>query len=253
MMGFYRLLLVLLATLATTAGVLAARPPAPPKPHLPKPPPPPRIHLPKPPHPPIRPPIYRPPVHFPHAKVIHHPRPIVYRGPVHMRHVRFPVVRPPVRRAAFRTIHRYPIHRFPRRFVRRPYHYFGHRRYSYFYFPGRYRWRSNRYSRGFGLWRPRVIGGVVESVQGIPGNGTLLVKVHRRRAGRFRYALAGRGATTLRRFHLNLGTLYEIMTIPPRGGTIADLRRGERVLILTHTNTANTAQKVSVVSLPRRR
>lgn len=260
----FRSLLVLSVMLAMTAGAPAARPPAPPKPpplpkpHFPKPPAMPKPHFPKmpampKPHFPKPPPIRMAPAHFPHSKVIHHPRPIVYRGPVHMRHLPNRFVHHPGRRMAFRTVHRYPVHRFPRRFVRRPYYYYGHRRYSYFYYPGRYRWRTNYYNRGYGLWRPRVIGGIVQSVQGLPGGGTLMVRVPRSRYGRFRYAGAGRGATTVRRFLLNPATLYEVMTIPPRGGTIADLHRGERVLILTHTHTANTAQKVSVVSRARRR
>lgn len=264
-----RSLLALLALLAMSAAA-TARPPAPPRPHMPKPPKfpvvkppkfpvvkpprlpvvkPPRLPVVRPPHPPIR----RPPVRVTRTKVIRYPRPIVHRGPIrHVGRPGFGVVRHPVRRAGFRTVHRYPIHRFPRRFVRRPY-YFGARRYSYSYFPGRYRWRSNRYHRGYGIWRQRVVGGVVESVQGVPGNGILLVRVSRRGYGRFRYGAAGRGATSLRRFHLNIGTLYEIRTIPPRLGTVADLRRGERVLIQTLSHTANTAQKVMVVSLPRRR
>ncbi len=245
----FRSLLVLLAILATAASALAAskgRPPAPPKPHIPKPPSPPKPHIPK------SPPIRMASNHVQRSRVIHHPRPVVYRGPVHVR--RFPnrIVHHPGRRAAFRTIHRYPVHRFPRRFVRRPYYYYGYRRYSYFYYPGRYRWRTSYYNRGYGLWRPRVVGGIVQSVQGIPGGGALVVRVPRSRYSRFRYVGGGRGATTLRRFLLNPATLYEVMTIPPRGGSIADLRRGERVLILTHAHTANTAQKVSVVSLPRR-
>lgn len=226
----FRCLLIGLAVLVTTSGTAAS-----PKP---------------------RPHHVRPvPINVPRPRVSHHPRPAVHRIPVH--HARNPatrIVRQPVRRTAIRTVHRYPVHRLPRRFVRRPHH-FGHRRYSYSYYPGRYRWRSNHYNRGRSSGRRGIVGGIVESVQGNLGNGTLLVKVHRSRSSRFRYArnnAAGRGATSLRRFHLNGGTLYQVMTIPPRVGTMADLRRGERVLIQTHPNTGHTAQKV-VVSPGRRR
>lgn len=252
----FRSLLISWATLAMASGAQAVS--APPKPHFPKPPAMPKPHFPKPPAMPRLPhvpnPFLRGPAHFPHTKVIHYPRPSVHRGSLpHMRLGTTRMVRQPFRGTTIRRIHRYPVHRLPHRFVRRPYHFYGHRRYSYFYYPGRYRWRTNRYNRGYGVLRPRVVGGIVESVQGVPGGGTLMVRVPRSRYGRFRYAGAGRGATTLRRFLVNPATLFEVMTIPPRGGTIADLRRGERVLILTHTHTANTAQKVSVVSRARRR
>lgn len=237
----FRGLLVLLAALATTADVQAgskAPPRRPPAPH--------RVH--------------RPPIHVPHIRVTHHPRPAVHRIAVHrVRHAPNRIVRQPVRRTAIRTIHRYPVHRVQRRFVRRPYYsgrHFGVRRYTYSYYPRRYAWRTNHYNRGYGVRRrhPRAIGGIVEAVQGNALNGMLLVKVIRSRSSRFRYArvhAGGWGATSLHRFHLNGGTSYAIMTIPPRVGTIADLHKGERVLVLTPAKSANIALRVQ--ASPRRR
>jgi hypothetical protein len=197
------------------------------------------------------------PRHLSHTKVNHYRRPAVHRHPVRsVRRSAARIVRQPVRRVVVRTIHRYPVHRVQRRFVRRPYYhgrFSGVRRYTYSYYPRRYLWRTSHYNRGYGGWRRRAsrgIGGIVESVLGNGFNGTLLVKVIRPRWSRFRYARtnagAGWGATSLHRFHLNSGTRYEILTIPPRGGTIADLHKGERVLVFRNANSGNIAQIVRI-------
>lgn len=182
----FRSLLISMVLLgaAAAAPVAKGHPPAPhpafKPPHLPKLPPPPRLPVPHPPHVMPRYPI--PP------RVNHHPRPMVYRGTVpHVRHAATRIVRQPVRHAAIRTVHRYPVHRRPFRFVRRP-HFYGVYGHPYSYYPRRNGWRPN-YNRGYGALQrrgPRVIGGIVESVQGIPGNGLLLVKVFRPRSSRFR-------------------------------------------------------------------
>jgi hypothetical protein len=165
-----------------------------------------------------------------------------------------------VRRNASRAVYRYPVHRVHRRYVRRPYYfpyYFGrhyrHRRYTYNYYPGRYTWRRSHYNRGYGVSRRhglRGFRGIVESVQGNANNGSLLVKILRPRSSRFHYAAnrrgVGGGATSWHRFHLNNATRYEIMTAPPTAGTIASLHKGERVLIQTQSNSANTAKLVEV-------
>lgn len=210
---------------------------------------------------------HKAPRHVSHTKVTHHRRPAVHRRPVqHARRRTTPNARGPVKRTVVRTVHRYPVHRVQRRFVVRPYS-FGpharrhhhHRRYTYFYYPGRYVWRTSHYNRGYGVSRRRPsrgVAGIVESVQGNAGNGTLLVKVLRPRHSRFHYAAArktaGRGATSQHRFHLNNGTRYQIMTAPPKRGSIADLHKGERVLILRHAKAANTAQKVEVFARRKR-
>ena len=127
------------------------------------------------------------PRHVSRSKVKHHRRPAVHRRAVqHTRSRASRTVRQPVKRIVVRTVHRYPVHRVQRRFVRRPY-YVGrhshHRRYTHSYYPGRYVWRTSHYNRGRVASRrftTRVIGGTVESVQGNANNGTLLVKVLRR-------------------------------------------------------------------------
>lgn len=203
------------------------------------------------------------PRHVSHTKVNHHRRPAVHHRPVqHVRRSATRIVRQPVRRTVVRRINRYPVHRVQRRFVRRPYYsgrYFGVRRYTYSYYPTRYLWRRSHYNRGYGVGRrrgSRGIGGIVESVQGNANNGTLLVKVIRPRFSRFRYATtnagAGWGANSLHRFHLNNGTRYEIMAVPPRGATFADLHKGERVLVLTRPNSARNAQMVQMYRQRRR-
>lgn len=262
MLSSLRSFLVVLAAVAAIVPAHAAgkgRPPAPPKPHLPKLPPPPKL-------PPVRfppavRPIYKAPRPISPTKVNVYRRPAVHHYPV--QRVRFSgprMVRQPVRRAAFRTVHRYPVRRLPRRFVHRPYYYYrGYGRYSYSYYPRRHVWRTGIYGGGYGIARrrtARLIGGIVESVQGNPLGGTLVVRAPRSRSSRFRYApinvAAGRRATSLHRFQLTAGTLYEVMTMPPRGGTIADLHRGERVLVLTQANSGRTAQVVKVASRRRR-
>jgi len=228
--------------LAGTAGTAAAKG-KPPAPHP--------VHRPAP-HP-----VHMVPRHLAFPKVTHHPRPIVYRIPAqHARHTATRIAHQPVRHTAIRTVHRYPVRRVPYRFVRRP-RSFGLYGYNNYYYPRRYLWRTN-YNRGYGALqrrRARVIGGIVEGVQASPTGGTLLVKVHRSRYGRFRYArrnAAFGSAASLRRFHLSNGTLYEVMTMPPRGGTVLDLHKGEHVQILTHAHLANTAQMVRVSRLLRR-
>lgn len=200
--------------------------------------------------------------HVSHTKVTRHRRPSVRRQAQRFRHRATRSVHQTARRNVRRTVHRYPVHRVHRRYVRRPY-YFGrhwrHHRYTYFYYPGRYLWRRSHYNRGYVIWHrhgPRGIGGVVESVQGNANAATLLVKVVRPRSSRFRYAGTNRGVgwgtTSLRRFHLNNGTRYEIMTTPPTGGTFASLRKGERVLVLPQGNSGNTAKIVEVFARRRR-
>jgi hypothetical protein len=203
------------------------------------------------------------PRHVSHTKVTHYRRPAVHRHPVQrVRRSATRVVRQPVRRTTVRSVHRYPVHRVQRRFVRRPYYShrnLGVRRYTYSYYPSRYLWRRSHYNRGYGMGRrhgSRAIGGIVESVQGNPINGTVLVKTLRPRSSRFRYtaarARAGWGATSLHRFHVNNGTRYQVMSVPPRGGTFADLHKGERVLIRPHANSGQTAQIVHVYRQRRR-
>lgn len=191
-----RCLLILLAALAATADIQADSkgPPKPhfPKPHLPKAPPLPKPHIPKPPplprHPPTPHLVRRPAIPMSHPRVNRHPRPAVHHHAIRrMPHSPIHIARQPVRRTVVRTIHRYPVHRVPYRFARRR-HYFGVYPYAYSYYPGRHRLRTN-YNRGYGALqrrRARVVGGIVQSVQGNPGNGTLLVKVFRPRSGRFR-------------------------------------------------------------------
>jgi hypothetical protein len=201
--------------------------------------------------------------HTSHTKPTRYRRPAVHRRPVQgVRHRVTRIVRRPVKRTVVRTVRRYPVHRVYRYAVRRPY-YFGrharhHRRYTYIYYPGRYNWRTNYYNRVAGIRRrhaSRGIRGIVEGVQGNAGNGTVLLKVLRQRSSRFRYgttnAGAGRGAASVRRFHVNNGTRFEILTAPPKAGTFAALHKGEHVLILTHGQQANTAQKIEV--FPRRK
>jgi hypothetical protein len=203
------------------------------------------------------------PRHVSHSKVTHHRRPAVHRRPAqHVRHRTTRIVRQPVKRTVVRTVHRYPLHRARHHSVRRPYyhgHHSRHHRYTYFYYPGRYRWQTNHYNRGYGVSHRRAvrgIRGIVESVQGNAGNGTLLVKVMRPRSSRFRYATtnaaAGRGATSLRRFHVNSATRYEIMTGTSASGTFANLHKGERVLVLTQGNSAQTARKIEVFARRKR-
>ena len=204
------------------------------------------------------------PSHVSHSKVNHHRRPAVRRHPVRrMRPSAARAVRRPATRTMVRTVHRYPVHRVQRRYVRRPYYSgfsSGRRRYTYFYYPRRYVWRTNYYNRGYGASRrrstARSVAGVVESVQGNANNGILVVKALRPRSSRFRYATTNaavrRGATSLHRFQINNGTRYEVMTTPRRGGSIADLQKGRHVMILTHANTAHTAQRVHVSPQGRR-
>ncbi|MGH7169685.1 MAG: hypothetical protein ACRELG_05330 [Gemmataceae bacterium] len=199
------------------------------------------------------------PSHVSHSKVSHHRRPAVHRRPVHSvrrtatrttSRTASRTTRKPVRQRVVRTVHRYPVHRQQRRYVRRSSssrRFSSRHRYTYSYYPGRYAWRRSSYNRGYGASRRSTslgIGGIVESVQGNANNGTLVVKLLRPRHSRFR--VAGRSATSLHRFQLNKNTRYEVLAAPPRGGTIADLHKGERVRILPHTNAARTAQKVSV-------
>jgi hypothetical protein len=185
--------------------------------------------------------------------VTHHARPIVHRNLAPIVH-RSPnrVVVQPVRRTLIRTIHRYPVRRVPYRFVRRWYYpgFFG---YGSAHYRGRYWWRNHYYLGNYGhrhRRRHHVFGGIVESVQGNLGNGILLVKVFRPRSSRFRWvnrvSTAGSAATSLNRFLLNNGTAFEVMTNPPRLGTIADLHKGAHVLIRPHASLANTAQRVQV-------
>jgi hypothetical protein len=217
-------------------------------------------------HPPAAHQAHKAPNHVSHTKVNHHRRPAVHRRPVQrvqrVQRSATRIVRQSVRPNVLRTVQRYPIRRVQRNFVRRPYYsglYPGIRRYTYSYYPRRYVWRTSYYNRGSGASRRRAsrgIGGIVESVQGNANNGMLLVKVLRPRSSRFRYATtnaaARRGATSLHRFHLNNGTRYEVLTTPRRGGTIADLHKGEHVMIQKHTNAANTAQTVQVSPLRKR-
>ncbi len=238
----FRSLLVLLAVVAATADVHAAR---------------------KPPH---RPPAHHAaPRHISHTKTIHYRRPAVHHPPVYHPRRAPRVVRRPVNRTVVRTVRRYPVHRVVRRYVRRPYYYYHnpryHRRYTYSYYPGRYHWRTNYYNRGYGRSRhnhSRGIRGIVEGVQGNAGNGTLLVKVFRPRSSRFRYGLAAananpaRNASALQRFHVNNATRYEVMSAPPRAATFASLHQGEQVLILKQGNQSNTARLVEVLSQRRR-
>jgi glycosyltransferase involved in cell wall biosynthesis len=190
MMCAFRSLLISMALLAAAMPAAKGNPPAPRpahKPPVPKPPPLP--HLPKPPpRLPVPHPAHAAPRHLPPPRVTHHPRPIVYHGLVH--HVRrsaTPIVRQPVRHAAIRTVHRYPVHRLPFRFVHRWWYNTGFYGYNYSSYRGRYWWRN--YNRGYGALqrrRPHVIGGIVESVQGGLGNGILVVKAFRPRSSRFR-------------------------------------------------------------------
>lgn len=234
-----RCLLVLLAVLASAANVHAAGKPA---------------------HRPAAHPARKPPHHTSHSKTNHYRRPAVYRHAVQPARRRAARI---VRRPVIRTVHRYPVHRASRRYVRRSYYfpqnYRYHRRYAYTYYPGRYLWRSNHYNRGYGRLRrhlARGVRGIVEGVQGNAGNGMVLVKVVRSRSSRFRYATAlaganrGRGASSAHRFHVNNATRYEILSIPRRAGTFASLHKGEHVLILRRGNQSNTAQRVEV--FPRR-
>jgi hypothetical protein len=160
----------------------------------------------------------------------------------------------PVRRALIRTVHRYPVRRVPYRFARRWYYpgFYGYGSAHYHYW-GRYWWRNHYYLGSYGRWHRRrhhVFGGIVESVQGNLGNGIMLVRVLRPRCSRFRWArgasVAGLAATSLNRFVLTNGTAFEVMTNPPRLGTIADLHKGAHVLIRPHASLANTAQRVQV-------
>lgn len=238
-----RSILVLLAILSATADAQAARKPG------------------------HRPPAHhagKAPRHTSHSKTNRYRRPAVHRRPVqHPRRRVTRVVRRPTTRTVVRTVHRYPVHRVTRRYVYRPYYYHRpyrhHRRYSYTYYPGRYHWRTNYYNRGYGRSRrqlSRGIRGIVEGVQGNPGNGTVLVKVARPRSSRFRYgttaanANRGRNASSVHRFRVNNATHYEILSTPPRAGTFASLHKGEQVLILKQGNQASTAQKVEM--FPRR-
>ncbi|HTU88537.1 MAG TPA: hypothetical protein VMF69_00430 [Gemmataceae bacterium] len=262
MSSLLRSLLIVLAAVASAAKVEASpKPPPAPKPP-PRPPAPHIVH--KPPHLPAPHPVHMAARHLSATKVTHHRRPAVHRHPVpNARRGAARSVRQPGRQTMVRRTHRYPVHRVQRRFVRRPYYVGGRnfgvrRRYTYSYYPGRYLWRTSNYNLGYGVGRrrgQRGIAGIVESVQGIAGNGTLVLRVVRPRSSRFRYARtnagAGWGATSLHRFRLNNGTLYHVMTAPPRGGTIADLHKGEHVLVLTHTNTGGAAHVVQVS--PRRR
>lgn len=215
------------------------------------------------------------PPHVSRTKVTHHRRPAVHhRSTQHARRRTTPNARRPVqhrttpnaRRKVARTTHRYPTHRMQRRVVvrsnsvgpqaRRRHH---HRRYTYLYYPGRYAWRTSYYNRGYGVSRrrhSRGVRGIVEAVQGNGVNGTVVLKVRRPRHSRFHYTARrnaiGRGATSQHRFHLNQGTRYEVMTAPRRRGSIADLHKGEHVLILRHAKSANTAQKVEVFARRKR-
>lgn len=199
-----------------------------------------------------------------HSKVSHHRRPAVHRRPAQRVRRSTPrVIRQPVRRTVVRTVNRYPVHRIQRRFLSRPNTHVRHsrnRRYTYFYYPGRYQWRTNHYNRRSGISRrhsSRGVRGIVEQVQGNPANGTVLVKVLRPRSSRFRFTTARAGAarrgTSLHRFHLDSGTRYEVLTAPPRGGSIADLHKGEHVLVLKRARTANAAQKIQVSPLRKKR
>jgi hypothetical protein len=191
------------------------------------------------------------------SKVIHHRRPAVHRRSVQsVRRATTRIVRQPVRRAVVRTVNRYPVRRVQRSFLSRPnihVRHSRHQRYTYFYYPGQYQWRSNHYNRRLGAGRrhgARGIRGIVESVQGNPANGTLLVKAIRPRTSRFRFttarAGAARGGTSLHRFLLDTGTRYEVLTAPPRGGSITDLHKGEHVMIVKRAKAANAAQTVQV-------
>jgi hypothetical protein len=214
-----------------------------------------------------RPPAHHartPPRHVSHSKTNRFPRPAVHRrptprGPAHVNRS----VRRPVTRTVVRTVPRYPVHRQYVRTVRRPYYVTRsqrvHRRYTYTYYPGRYRWRTNHYNRGYGGLRRslvRRVPGIVEGIQGNAGNGTVLVKVFRPSSRRFRYgtlagANAARGNYSVQRFRINNGTRYEMLTTPRQASAFASLQKGERVLIQTTGNSANTAQIVALY--PRRK
>jgi hypothetical protein len=179
----FRSLLISMALLTAAAGTASAKG-KPPAPHAPAH----RPAMPKPPHLPAVHPFHLAPRHIPLPRVTHHPRPMVYHGPI--RPVRLSttrIVRQPVRHTAIRTVHRYPVRRVPFRFARRL-NYYGMYGYTYSSYPRRYLWRTH-YSRGYGALqrrRPRIIGGILESVQGVPGNGILVVRAFRPRSSRFR-------------------------------------------------------------------
>ncbi|HTU17366.1 MAG TPA: hypothetical protein VMG10_04830 [Gemmataceae bacterium] len=209
--------------------------------------------------------------HVSHTKVNRLARPAVHRHS--SRNVRRstsrtvkPAVKqaakPTVKRAVARTAHRYSVNRVQRSFVSRPFvvrRRTHHRRYTYSYVPGLYAWRTSYYNRRAVASRrrgSRGVAGVVEMVQGNAVNGTLQVMVLRPRSSRFHYArrkaAAAVATTSHHRFQLNNGTRYEVMTTPRRKGTIADLRKGEHVLILRHPKAAHTAQKVEVLARRKR-
>jgi hypothetical protein len=261
--------LIVLAALAMTANVKAAgkgRPPA----HHPAPKAPSRVshtmaaakgHRSAPRH------AGKAPRQVSHSKVSSHRRPAVHRRPAQAARrsntsIKRQSVRrnnqQSVRRNAIRTMHRYPVHRVQRRALVRmnsPTRFSRQRRYTYSYYPGRYVWRSNYYGRGLGSSRrgaTRGIRGVVESVQGNAVNGTLLVKAARPRSSRFRFASVARRGTSMHRFALNNATRYEVLAVPRRGGTIADLHKGEHVMVLTHPRAAHQAQKIQLSPLRKR-
>jgi hypothetical protein len=200
------------------------------------------------------------PRHTSHTKTHRYRRPAVHRHPVQRPHHRVTrILRRPAARTAVRNVHRYPVRRVNRRFGYWPYYHRHHRRYTYFYYPGRYRWWTNYYNQNYGRSRrhfSRGIRGIVEGVQGNPGNGTVVVKVFRPRSSRFRYGTTVAGAnpaqsaSSAHRFHVNNATRYEIMSTPPQAGTFASLHKGEHVLILSPGNPSNAAQKIEV--FPRR-
>jgi hypothetical protein len=208
----------------------------------------------------------KPPHHASHTKTNRYRRPAVHRRPaprVNRRVAR--TVRRPVNRTVVRTVHRYPVRRVSYRYVRRPYVWGGirryHRRYTYNYYPGRYRWRSSLYNRGYGLGRrnsSRGVRGIVEGVQGNESNGTILLKTFLSSSSRFRSGTtvsgprAAAGTNSIHRFHVNNGTVYEVLSSPRKAGTFASLHKGEQVLILTRRNQASTAQKVELFPSRRR-
>ncbi len=234
-----RFMLILLAVLAASAGAQAAGKPA---------------------HKPAAYPAHKPAHHTSPPKTNHYHRAAVHRPAVpHARHVAPRMVR----QSANRTVHRYPIHRVQRRYVRQSNYFVRnhryHRRYTHSYYPGRYHWRSNYYNRGYGRSRrhlSRSIRGIVMGVQGNAVNGMVVVRVVRPLSRRFRYATAlagangGRGTSTAHRIHVNGATRYEILSVPRTAGTFASLHKGEEVLILKQSNQSNLAQRVEVI--PRR-